>query len=203
MNYLDIVIAVVLFLFGFRGFRKGLIIEIVTLLALGVGIYGAMHFSDFTAGRLQEVMNINPKYLNTIAFVLTFILLAVVVNLVGRVVRKMVCSMNLGFVDRLGGFLVGAAKGLLLCSTFVLVLNNLQFIGIIKEEVKEKSYLYPYVEKTVPYLYQGFDLVKGAIHDFNESTTPATDSIVPVQDSLAPRQDSIALDLGSTVLVAL
>ena len=59
MNYLDIVIAVVLFLFGFKGLRKGLVIEIVTLLAFGVGIYGAMRFSDFTADRLQEVMTIH------------------------------------------------------------------------------------------------------------------------------------------------
>ena len=68
--------------------------------------------------------------------------------------------MNLGFFNKLGGFVFGAAKGLLLCSTFVLVLNNLQFLGLVKEEVKKESYLYPYVEKTVPYLYKGFDLVR-------------------------------------------
>ena len=72
MNYLDIVIAIILFLFGIKGLRKGLIVEVVTLLAFGVGIYGAMRFSDFTAERLQEVMTIDPKYLNTVAFLLTF-----------------------------------------------------------------------------------------------------------------------------------
>lgn len=161
MNYLDIIIAIILFLFGFKGFRKGLIIEVVTLLAFGVGIYGAMHFSDFTAAHLQDVMEINPKYLNTIAFVLTFILLVVLVNIIGRLVTKAVQAMNLGFFNKLGGFVFGAAKGLLLCSTLVLVLNNLQWMGLVKEEVKKESYLYPYVEKTVPYLYKGFDLVKG------------------------------------------
>ena len=165
MNYLDIIIAVILFLFGWKGWRKGLIIEVVTLLAFGVGIYGAMHFSDFTAHHLQEVMTIDPKYLNTIAFVLTFILLVIVVNLVGRLVTRAVRAMNLGFFNKLGGFLFGAAKGVLLCSTFVLVLNNLQFMGLVKEEVKKGSYLYPYVEKTVPYLYKGFDLVKETIKE--------------------------------------
>ncbi len=183
MNYLDIIIAIILFLFGFRGFRKGLVIEVVTLLALGVGIYGAMHFSDFTAERLQEVMNVNPKYLNTIAFILTFILLVIGVNLLGRMVKKMLQAMNLGLLDRLGGFLVGVAKGVLLCSAFLLVVNNLQFTGLIKEDVKKNSFLYPYVEKTVPYLYQGFDLVKGVIHDFNEPAAPETDSIAPLPDS--------------------
>ena len=156
MNYLDIIIAIILLVFGFKGLRKGLIIEVVTLLAFGVGIYGAMHFSDFTAEHLQDFMEINPKYLNTIAFVLTFIILVVLVNLIGRLVSRIIKSLNLGFFDKLGGFLFGILKGVLLCSTFVLVLNNLQWTGIIKEEVRQT-----YVEKTVPYLYKGFDLVKG------------------------------------------
>ena len=165
MNYLDITIAIVLFVFGWKGARKGLIIEVVSLLAVGVGIYGAMHFSDFTAEHLQEVTEINPKYLNTVAFILTFVLLVIIVNLIGRLVSKMVQAMNLGFFNRLGGFLFGMAKGVLLCSTMVLVLNNFHLMGFIKEELKEESYLYPYIEETVPYIYKGFDLVKDAIKE--------------------------------------
>ena len=165
MNYLDITIAIVLFVFGWKGARKGLIIEVVSLLAFGVGIYGAMHFSDFTAEHLQEVTEINPKYLNTVAFILTFVLLVIIVNLIGRLVSKMVKAMNLGFFNRLGGFLFGMAKGVLLCSTMVLVLNNFHLMGFIKEELKEESYLYPYIEETVPYIYKGFDLVKDAIKE--------------------------------------
>ena len=160
MNYLDIIIAIILFLFGWKGLRKGLIIEVVTLLAFGVGIYGAMHFSDFTAAHLQDFMEIKPQYLNTVAFVLTFIILVVLVNLIGRLVSKWVKSMNLGFFDKLGGFLFGILKGVLLCSVLLMVLNNFQLLGVVKPKVKEESKLYPYIEQTVPYVYHGFDLVK-------------------------------------------
>ena len=160
MNYLDIIIAIILFLFGFKGLRKGLIIEVVTLLAFCAGIYGAMHFSVFTAAHMQDFMEIDPKYLNTIAFVLTFIILVVLVNLIGKLVSKWVKSMNLGFFDKLGGFLFGIIKGVLLCSVLLMVLNNFQLLGVVKPEVKEKSKLYPYIEQTVPYVYRGFDLVK-------------------------------------------
>ena len=160
MNYLDIIIAIILFLFGFKGLRKGLIIEVVTLLAFCAGIYGAMHFSDFTAAHMQDFMEIDPKYLNTIAFVLTFIILVVLVNLIGKLVSKWVKSMNLGFFDKLGGFLFGIIKGVLLCSVLLMVLNNFQLLGVVKPEVKERSKLYPYIEQTVPYVYRGFDLVK-------------------------------------------
>lgn len=172
MNYLDIIIAIILFLFGWKGLRKGLIIEVVTLLAFGVGIYGAMHFSDFTAAHLQDFMEIKPQYLNTIAFVLTFIILVVLVNLIGRLISKWVKSMNLGFFDKLGGFLFGILKGVLLCSVLLMVLNNFQLLGVVKPKVKEESKLYPYIEQTVPYVYSGFDLVK----DYAKNVLPNDES---------------------------
>lgn len=174
MNYLDIIIAIILLLFGVKGFRKGLIIEVVTLLAFAVGVYGAMHFSDFTAEHLKEFMEINPKYLNTTAFVLTFILLVILVNIIGRMVTKLIQAMNLGFFNKLGGAVFGMAKGVLLCSIMVMVLNNFQLLGIVKPEVREQSKLYPYIEETVPYVYRGFDLVKGYVNDLqNEEEEPS------------------------------
>lgn len=160
MNYLDIIIAIILFLFSFKGFRKGLIIEVVTLLAFALGIYGAMRFSDFTAAHMQEFMEINPKYLNTIAFVLTFILLVIGVNILGKWVTNVVKALNLTFWNKLGGAVFGLAKGVLLSSIFLLVLNNFQLISVLKPEVREQSKLYPYIEETVPFVYRGFDLVK-------------------------------------------
>ena len=183
MNYLDLVIAIILFLFGFKGLRKGLIVEAASLLAFGAGIYGAMRFSDFTAEHMQEVMTIDPKYLNTVAFLLTFVVLVIAVNVFARALKKMVQALNLGLFDRLGGFVFGVAIGVLLCSTIIQVFNNLQFAGLIKEDVKKDSYLYPYIEETVPYLYQGFDLVKGVIHDLNVPMAPETDSIPPAPNS--------------------
>ena len=180
MNYLDIIVAVIVFLFALKGLRKGIIIEVVTLVAFAVGIYGAMHFSDFTAERLVEYIEVNPKYLNTIAFILTFIILVVVVNLIGRAVSNLVKAMNLSFFDRLGGFLFGAAKGVLLCSVMLMVLINMNWAGFVKEEAKEESKLYPYVEQTVPYIYKGFDLVKDFVREKlpekNDEPTSETES---------------------------
>jgi len=201
LNYLDIIIAIILLLFGFKGFRKGLIIEVVTLVAFVVGIYGAMHFSDFTAEHMQEVMEIDPKFLNTVAFVLTFILLVILVNVIGHLLTKALKAMNLHLWNKLGGAVFGLLKGLLLCSTFVLVINNLQWFGIIKEEVRKESLLYPYVEKTVPYLYKGFDLVKGYAKEIipeepeeKEKTEPLSPVVVETRFIASP---NLYLDLKS------
>lgn len=165
MSYLDIIAAVILIVFGVLGLRKGIIREAATLLGLVVGLYGAFHFSDFTAGKLIQWIEINPKYLRVVAFLVTFVVLAVLVFLLGRLVKKLVKAINLGFIDKLGGFVVGLAKGLLVCSLAVMLLNVLCDNGLVKEEVKQKSKLYPLVEQTVPFVYQGFDIVKEAVQN--------------------------------------
>lgn len=165
--------------FGLGGWRKGIIIEITTLLGLGLGLYGAFHFSDFTAEKLVGLVEINPKYLNLISFVVTFVVVAILVNLLGRMVSKLVKNLNLGFIDKVGGFVVGIAKGLLVCSLLVMLLNVMNLRGVVKDDAKKESLLYPYVEAAVPYVYQGFDLVKEAVKnaEFSDDESPSPQSV--------------------------
>ena len=171
MNYLDIIIAVMLIGFGLGGLRKGIIIEVTTLLGLVIGLYGAFHFSDFTAGKLLQFFEIDLKYLHLISFLVTFIVLAILVNLLGRLTAKLIKAINLGFIDKIGGFIIGVAKGLLICSLLIMLLNVLNLKGTIKEKTKKESIIYPWVERAVPYVYQGFDIVKEAVHNASSSVS--------------------------------
>ena len=195
MNYIDIIIAAIVVVFGIFGLRKGLIREAATLAGLFLGLWVAFHFSDFTADKLTHLWEIDPKYLNVIAFIVTFIVVAILVNLLGRLVAKLVKAINLGLIDRLGGFVIGGAKGLLICSLIIMLLNVFNEKKVLSDEAKEKSMLYPYVEQTVPYVYQGFDLVKEAMGDVDLPTItlplPQPDTISePVNDSV-PAIDTV------------
>ncbi|MDC1534429.1 CvpA family protein, partial [Polaribacter sp.] len=54
MNIFDIVIAALL-LFGFvRGIMKGLFVEVASLAALIIGVYGSIHFSYFISDYLKD-----------------------------------------------------------------------------------------------------------------------------------------------------
>lgn len=191
MNYVDIIIVVVLVAFGIGGLRKGIITEAATLLGLGLGLYGAFHFSDYTGNKLLEWVEINPKYLNLISFIVTFIVVAILVNLLGRIVTKIVKSLNLGFIDKIGGFVFGIAKGILICSLLVMMFNVFKLNGIIKDKTKEESLLYPWIEKAVPYVYQGFDLAKEAIRDDDEICPE--DSSDEDSQATETRQDTVLI----------
>lgn len=165
MNYLDLIVILVLLVFGYLGLTKGLIIEATTLLGYFVGLYGAFHFSDFTADQLIQYVEIEPKYLNAISFAVTFVVLVILVNILGRLVSRLLKTLHLGLFDKIGGFAFGLVKGILLCSLALMMLNALPNEQIVKDETKQNSLLYPYVEGTVPYVYQGFNLVKEAVQN--------------------------------------
>lgn len=68
MNYIDIVILLFLLYGAFRGFSKGLIIEVATLAGLILGVFIAIRYSPFTEGILKDFLNITSRYLSYIAF---------------------------------------------------------------------------------------------------------------------------------------
>ena len=74
MNVIDIVLGA-LILFGIiRGLFKGFFVEVASLLALVLGIWGAIHFSYFAAEFLISRTEWDEKTINIVAFAITFII---------------------------------------------------------------------------------------------------------------------------------
>ncbi len=159
INLLDILLAIPLLLFAWKGYKKGLIIEISTLAALILGLYFAIYFSDFAAGMLTGSFHIDPKYLGTISFVVTFIAVVIMVLAVGKVLEKFINILMLGFLNKLGGAVFGLLKGALYLSILIFLINYLDTgRSIIKKEAAAKSMLYSPVESFAPMLYSRLHL---------------------------------------------
>jgi membrane protein required for colicin V production len=149
MNWLDIVLAIPMLWFLYRGFRNGLVIELASLAALILGIYVALHFSFYAEGWLTDNFEISDKYLYIISFALTFIIVALLVFLAGKIIHKLVGIIFLGFLNRLAGGLFGLLKAALVLSVILYFVNGFD-PGLIKIDVKENSVLYDPVESIVP-----------------------------------------------------
>ena len=63
MNFIDVLIIVPLIYAGYKGFKHGLVIEVFTLLALFVGLYAGIHFSDFLSAFLKKSFGWDSEYL--------------------------------------------------------------------------------------------------------------------------------------------
>ena len=170
VNLLDIIIIVPLLIFAYSGFKKGFIIELFTFLALFVGLYAGIHFSDGVASFLQEQFSFTSEYLPTIAFTITFLLVGAMVYFAGVAIEKAVKAVSLSLPNRFLGALFGGVKMLLFTGTSIILLQSYdEKSDIISEESKEGSLLFLPVESTTAFLMPSLKnstiFLKNALND--------------------------------------
>ena len=143
MNYIDIVILLFLLYGAFRGFSKGLIIEVATLAGLILGVFIAIRYSPFTEGILKDFLNITSRYLSYIALAVTFLLVVIAVYLLGKMLTRLVDIISLGLVNKLLGTLLGIAKYFIMVCVLLMIVDALNDkFHFISEETRENSLLF-------------------------------------------------------------
>lgn len=143
-NVLDIIILSIVLFFTIWSFFKGIIRGVFSLLALALGIILARQFYYQTAQSWGRW--ISPKAGNIIAFILLFLVAYLVVVIIGKLFRKIIKTIELNWLDHVGGALLGFLIGLLLVCLLVTVL-----IMVLSphEEVLRTSKLIPHVVSLV------------------------------------------------------
>jgi membrane protein required for colicin V production len=154
VNYIDIILIIPFIWFIYKGFTRGLIIELASLAALILGIYGAFYFTDLIEAKLTENLNVKPDYSPVIAFIIIFVIVAVVVYLVGKLLEGIINLVALGLLNKLAGVLFGILKCAVLLSVLIYVINHFND-RLIPGEEKESSLLYRPIEGIVPLIWQG------------------------------------------------
>lgn len=143
MNFIDIVILVPIIYAAWKGFKHGLIIEIFTLLALFVGIYAGIHFSDLTANFLRKNVGMTSKYVPVIAFTLTFLGIGAMVYFLGKTIEKIIKVTQLTPINKLAGVFFSVLKYIYILSTLLILLESYdEKIGFFPPKMKEESLLY-------------------------------------------------------------
>ncbi len=154
MNTLDIIIVMPILWGLFKGFRRGFIIEISTLLALILGVYGALTFGDMGGDYIRRQFNTDPQLSRVLGFALLFIIIVVAVFILGKALEKLVQMIALGLVNKLFGMLFGGLKWTLIVGSVLFVLNSIPLTNNwIGEERQQDSYLYQPILKILPAIY--------------------------------------------------
>ncbi|MAB48512.1 MAG: colicin V production protein [Flavobacteriaceae bacterium] len=154
MSIIDIVLAALL-LFGFiRGLFKGLFVEIASLVALVLGIYGAIHFSYFAADLLESKVDWSEKTINIVAFAVTFVIIVLAISLAGKALTKLADFAALGLLNKLLGGVFGALKIGLILSILLIVFSKLNnTLPFMEKEDLEESILYEPVKSLAPMIF--------------------------------------------------
>jgi membrane protein required for colicin V production len=177
MNLIDLILIIILLWSAYKGFRKGFILQLSTLAALLLGIFGAIHFSDFTSELLKDSFNISSQYLQIISFAVTFIVIVIAVHLLARLIEKLLQAIALGFINRLLGIVFGVAKIAFIISIILVLVNKADDkYNFIPDEKTENSLLYEPLSDFAPMIfpYLNFEDIK---EDFKNKEEEAKEEI--------------------------
>jgi membrane protein required for colicin V production len=162
--------------FGYKGFTKGFIIEIASLAALMLGLYGGIRFSGFVASYISKWFEIKSDYIPLISFSVTFLLIVLVVFLVAKGVDKLVKSAALGLPNRIAGAIIGAAKIIVIISVILLLVNKYDKNGLfLKDEIRKNSLLYNPISELVVKVYPSVSKALGNVFESEKLTEKKED----------------------------
>ena len=141
MNVIDIILIIPILWFGYQGFNKGMVISMATLLALGIGIWAGLHFSDLISDLVKTY--INEEYEGLISFSIIFIGVVILIMLLGKVLEKGVNMAQLHILNKIGGALFGICKVLLIASVIFMIFDGYdRKYNLLEENTKKESLLY-------------------------------------------------------------
>lgn len=151
INYFDIIVLIPVLWFGYKGFTKGFVIEIASVAALLLGLWGGIKLSSYLTVIMTDNFGWESAYNPLIAFGVVFIVIVIFVHLIARLIDKLVKSVSLSFFNRIAGALFGAAKVVLIISIIILMFNKVdERSDFITDEFKEGSLLYKPIAGIAP-----------------------------------------------------
>lgn len=156
MNFIDILILIPA-LWGFwRGFMKGVVMELATLAAFFLGVWGGMKLSDLVAGWIRDLFSSHSPYVPLIAFALVFVAILIGVFALAKFIEKSMEKSALSIFNKLAGAAFGCAKFLLIISVIFFVIDAIgESVTVIPRPIKNNSLLYQPVASIAPTVIPG------------------------------------------------
>ena len=111
MNLIDILIWAVLLCFIVKGFMKGLVRQVCSLLGFLVGGWAAFSYYPYLAGASRHLIRLPSQVAVPLSFLLIFIVVGLLFYLLGHFLTVLSKIMLLGWVNRFGGVVLGFLEG--------------------------------------------------------------------------------------------
>ena len=154
--FIDIIAIVLIVLSIIKGFQKGLVVAIFSLLAFIIGLAAAIKLSSAVAAYFGANTSVSHRWLPIIAFVVVFFIVALLVRLGAKMIEGALRMATLGWANKLGGILF---YFLLYFFVFSIVLFYCTQLHLIKPETIQTSATYPIIYPMAPVILDGLGTV--------------------------------------------
>jgi len=144
---IDLVFAILIILACIKGYQKGLILGLFSIVAFIAGLAAALKLSAVVAAKLSASTNVSAKWLPLVSFILVFLVVVILVNLAGKMLQKSVEMILLGWANRLGGIILYAILYSIIFSIFLFYAAQLH---LVKKETFTASVTYSFIQPLGP-----------------------------------------------------
>lgn len=150
MSGFDIALVIIMLFGVYRGYKEGFIMELISFVAIVLGILGGFKLMGHAMVLLSNKFNVDKTVLPYIAFSIVFIGIVIVVSLLGRLIKASIDKNFLGSVDQASGALLGLLKSAFMASVGIWIISSLR-VNML-EHWTENSWLYPKVAAFAPFI---------------------------------------------------
>lgn len=128
MNWFDIILIVILFIFTWKGFRTGLVGAIGGFFGVIVGIWAGSHYMQQVGSWVMEVANFHDnEYLaSIIGFIAIFVAINIAVSIIVSIINRIFHIIPfINLINKLLGAIVGIVTGALTVAAIVYLMSLL------------------------------------------------------------------------------
>ena len=150
---LDIIFAVLIVFAVLKGYQRGLIIGLFSLIAVIIGLAAAMKLSVVIADYLGKAVNISDKWMPVVSFAVVFLLVILLIRLGAKLIEKTVEMAMMGWLNKIGGIILFAAIYITVFSVLVFYAEQLK---LLQQDTIDKSVAYSFIQPWGPKAINGF-----------------------------------------------
>lgn len=150
---LDLIFAVLIVFAVLRGYQRGLIVGLFSLVAVIIGLAAAMKLSAVVAGYIGKAVKVSDEWLPIISFAIVFLIVILLIRLGATAIERTIEVAMLGWVNKIGGIVLFAA---IYTVVFSVLLFYAEQVKLIQPETINKSVTYSFVQPWGPKAINGF-----------------------------------------------
>ena len=126
MSIADIILGCIILLGAFNGYKDGFIVSLFSLVSIILGILLGFKLMGSIMVLLASRYDIDEKVLPFIAFGLIFLVIVMVVNLAGNLIKAAIGKTLLGTLDQGAGAILGILKVTFMLSIMLWIADSLK-----------------------------------------------------------------------------
>jgi membrane protein required for colicin V production len=146
---IDIIFAIIMVFALYRGYTRGLIVALFSLVAVMLGLAAALKLSAVTALYVQAHWDMHSRWVPVLCFICLFLGVIILVRLGAGMLQKLVEMVMLGWLNKLGGILLYSVIFIIIYSVMLWMANQVYWLS---PETKLQSVVYPYIENIGPWV---------------------------------------------------